>query len=88
MALTLRKAVKASDVYFRDSRLEKLCIHDHEFCKTGMVQHETWDFPYRWDGAEPAEVAPLPLASVLEPEAGFQPQEIDPFYQQEMLEGF
>lgn len=84
----LRKAVKASDVYFPAPGLDKLCVHDHEFYKTGMVQNETWDFPYRWDGVEPADVASLPLASVLEPEAGFQPQEIDPFYQQEMLEGF
>lgn len=85
----LKKAVKASDVYYRNSGLDKLCIHDHEFCKTGMVQNEPWYFPYQWDGVEEADISPMPVPSVpLEPEADFCPWEIDPFYEQEKLEGF
>lgn len=79
----LKKAEKASDVYYPNFGLDAYCIHDHDFCKTGMVQGADWFFPYRWDGAEPCEVRPLdPVADQLQPEADFSPQAIDPFFEQ------
>ncbi|MEA4933443.1 MAG: hypothetical protein VB071_07690, partial [Lawsonibacter sp.] len=35
----LQKAEKASDVYYYNYGLDRCCIHDHDFCKTGMVQN-------------------------------------------------
>lgn len=84
----LRKAEHASNVYFYNPGLDAVSVHDHDFCKTGMVQDETWIFPYQWDGMEPANELPLTPPKPLEPEPGFRPWEIDPFYEQIKLEGF
>lgn len=85
----LRKAEKASDVYYYNPGLEGYCIHDHDFCKTGMVQNAPWSFPYQWDGVEPANESPLyPPPAQLLPEDDFRPWEIDPFYEQQKMEGF
>lgn len=84
----LKKAEHASSVYFYNPGLDALCVHDHDFCKTGMVQGAPWYFPYQWDGAEAANETPLFSPAPLEPEPGFRPEEIDPFYEQERLEGF
>lgn len=78
----LRKAEHASNVYFYNSGLEAVCIHDHDFCKTGMVQDATWMFPYQWYGVEAANEIPLDPPKPLEPEAGFRPGEIAPFFEQ------
>lgn len=48
----LKKAVKASDVYFYNPQLDECCTEDHDFCKTGMVKDAPWYFPYIWDGSE------------------------------------
>ena len=86
----LKKAVKASDVYYFNPGLTDFCIHDHDFCKTGMVQNANWFFPFQWDGAEVAYAdwiepeAPAPL----EPEEDFKPWEIDPFYEQTQMDAF
>lgn len=82
----LQKAEKASDVYFYNPGLDAYCIHDHDFCKTGMVQNAPWYFPYQWDGAEAVNEVPLDPPSSLEPEADFNPFEIDPFYEQLKIE--
>lgn len=82
----LKKAEHASSVYFYNPGLDALCIHD--FCKTGMVQGAPWYFPYQWDGAEVVNETPLFPPAPLEPEPDFRPSEIDPFYEQERLEGF
>jgi len=85
----LQKAEKASDVYYYNTGLDQYCIHDHDFCKTGMVQKATWFFPYQWDGAEPSNLQPLdPPPVSLEPEADFHPCMIDPFYVQQKMDGF
>lgn len=84
----LKKAEHASSVYFYNPGLDALCVHDHDFCKTGMVQGAPWYFPYQWDGAEAVNETPLFSPAPLEPEPGFCPEEIDPFYEQERLEGF
>lgn len=83
----LNKAVHASNVYFYNSGLDAVCVHEHEFCKTGMVQAAPWYFPYFWDGSEPCDVLSS-SASPLEPEPDFCPSEIDPFYEQTLIEGF
>lgn len=85
----LQKAEKASDVYYYNYGLDRYCIHDHDFCKTGMVQKAAWYFPYQWDGVEALNVTPLDLPlPQLQPEEDFHPCEIDPFYEQEKIEGF
>ena len=55
----LKKAEHASSVYFYNPGLDALCVHDHDFCKTGMVQDATWMFPYQWDGVEAVNETPL-----------------------------
>lgn len=84
----LKKAEHVSSVYFYNSGLDAICVHDHDFCKTGMVQDAPWYFPYQWDGAEASGEEPLVPVAPLEPETEFFPWEIDPFYEQERLEGF
>lgn len=84
----LKKAEHASSVYFYNLGLEAVCVHDHDFCKTGMVQDATWMFPYQWDGVEVAGEIPLDPPKPLEPEPGFRPSEIDPFFEQMRLSGF
>ena len=85
----LRKAEKASDVYLYNPGLEEYCIHDHDFCKTGMVQNASWSFPYQWDGAEICNEIPLnPPPAQLAPEESFNPWDIDPFYEQQKMEAF
>lgn len=85
----LKKAEKASDVYYYNRGLDGYCIHDHEFCKTGMVQQAPWYFPYQWDGAEAVDVQSLdPPPPQLLPEPAFNPWRIDPFYEQQKMEGF
>lgn len=84
----LRKAEHVSSVYLYNSGLDAVCVYDHDFCKTGMVQGASWYFPYQWDGAEAPGEEPLFPAEPLEPEADFLPWEVDPFYEQEKLEGF
>ncbi len=41
----LKKAQHASNVYCYNPGLDAVCIHDHDFCKTGMVQDAAWMFP-------------------------------------------
>lgn len=85
----LNKAVHVSDVYCYNSGLDSVCVHDHEFCKTGMVTSSPWYFPYVWDGVELCnELEPFGSAFSLEPEPDFCPSEIDPFYEQILIEGF
>lgn len=81
----LKRAIKASDVYFYQRPLEEACINDYDFCKTGMVYGEDWTFPYVWDGAEAPEL--LPLVPVV-PDPDFQPQTVEPCYDQLKLEGY
>lgn len=80
----LAKAVHVSDVYAYNQGLDDVCVHDHEFCKTGMVLDASWTFPLDWDGSELClpELPPFGSAVELEPEPDFCPQEIDPFYEQ------
>lgn len=85
----LNKAVHESNVYAYNSGLDAVCVHDHEFCKTGMVQNAPWYFPYEWEGVELCnELEPLGSALELEPEPDFCPSEIDPFYEQISIDGF
>lgn len=84
----LKKAVKASDVYYYNAGLTDYCIHDHDFCKTGMVQNASWMFPYQWDGVEIANLIPMDPPAPLEPEPDFRPWEIDPFYEQTKMDAF
>ena len=84
----LDKAVHVSDVYIYNSGLDAVCVHDHEFCKTGMVQDAPWYFPYDWDGMELCEDKPFQAACKLEPESDFCPSEIDPFYEQTLIPFF
>lgn len=85
----LRKAQKASDVYYYNSQLENYCTHEYDFCKTGYVEQAPWHFPYLWDGAEvalqpmeenPVQVNPQPV--------DFKPWELDPFYEQLKIDNF
>ena len=78
----LKKAEKASEVYFYNQQLEKLCINDYDFCKTGMVKGENWLFPYEWDGAEPVNQEPLFLPEPLFSESDFHPFEVDSDFEQ------
>ena len=73
------------DVYLYQRPLEEACFNDYDFCKTGMVYGEDWTFPYIWDGAEAPEL--LPLVPVV-PDPDFQPQTIEPCYDQLKLEDF
>lgn len=82
----LKKAEKASDVYFYNPGLDAYCIHDHDFCKTGMVQNAPWYFPYQWDGVEVSDEISLVPPAPLVPEEHFQPWQIDPFYEQLKIE--
>lgn len=91
----LRKAEKASTVYFYNPGLDEYCIHDHEFCKTGMVQNAPWYFPYMWDGVEDCNVKLFfpdddvnNTTSVQSASEDFRPWEIDPFYEQLKMEGY
>ena len=84
----LDKAVHVSDVYIYNSGLDAVCVHDHEFCKTGMVQDAPWYFPYDWDGMELCDDKPFKAACKLEPEPDFCPWEIDPFYEQTVIPFF
>lgn len=84
----LKKAEHASNVYFYNPGLDAVCVHDHDFCKTGMVQDASWMFPYQWDGVEAVNEIPLEPPKPLELEPGFRPSEIDPFYEQVRLSGF
>ena len=83
----LKKAAKASDVYYFNPGLDEYCTEDHDFCKTGMVENATWSFPYIWDGVEVIEepLDPKPLQPDLEQ---FRPWEIDPFYEQMKIGGY
>lgn len=83
----LRKAERASDVYLYNKQLEDYCVHDHDFCKTGMVVDQHWYFPYIWDGADYPidDLSPAPLPSSF---PDFKPWEIDPFYEQGKIPGF
>lgn len=78
----LKKAVKASEVYEYQWALEKLCVNDYLFCKTGMVTGEDFSFPYRWDDGE---LWSPPAGSWADPLADFQPWTIDPFCDQPSL---
>ena len=78
----LKKAEHASNVYFYNPGLDTVCVHDHDFCKTGMVQDASWMFPYQWDGVEAINETPLDPQKPLEPETDFRPSEIDPFCEQ------
>jgi len=84
----LRKAECASNVYLPNAGLDKLCVYDFAFCKTGMVQDASWMFPYQWDGVEVVDEIRLNPLNPLEPEAGFRPSEIDPFYEQTTIPQF
>ncbi len=82
----LKKAEKASDVYFYNTGLDNLCTRDYVFCKVGMVHDVPWYFPYVWDGAEAPEIEPLDPKPIQEALEDFQPQAIDPFYEQMKIE--
>ena len=84
----LKKAEHASNVYFYNPGLDAVCVHDHDFCKTGMVQDASWMFPYQWDGVEAINETPLDPPKPLEPETDFRPSEIAPFFEQMRLGGF
>lgn len=78
----LRKAEKASDVYFFSQRLDDVCTHDYDFCKTGMVQ-APWYFPYIHEGVDFPTIDFMPVE---DPLPAFDPASIDPFYEQIMLD--
>lgn len=78
----LKKAVKASEVYYRQPELEKYCTEDHDFCKTGMVEGVPWYFPYTWEGVDIPDMEPLDPTPVVEPLADFDPRTVDSFYEQ------
>ncbi len=81
----LKKAERASDIYFYQPDLEQYCTQDFDFVKTGMVQDASWSFPYQWDGVELPDLEPLyPLPAPLAPEPQFRPETIDPFYYQQL----
>ncbi len=84
----LKKAEKASDVYLYNPGLDSLCTHEYDFCKVGMVQNAPWYFPYVWDGVEAPEEGPMDPEPVQDPLKDFQPQTIDPLYEQQKIEGF
>ncbi len=71
----LRKAKKAADVYYFNSGLDRLCTHEYDFCRTGMVFDQNWAFPFVWDGADyPLEdLIPAPL---VEPQVS--PETLEP----------
>lgn len=75
----LRTAVKASDVYLPNSGLDRLCTHDYDFCKTGMVKAD-WTFPLIWEGAEFPDKCSLfePSPFSADPLDGFDPQTVEP----------
>lgn len=81
----LKKAEKASDVYLYHEQLDRLCINDYDFCKTGMIQDAHWTFPYIWEGADfPCEdLNPKPMP---DPLPSFDPKTIDPLYEQMKIE--
>lgn len=81
----LKKAEKASDVYLYHEQLDRLCINDYDFCKTGMIQDAHWSFPYIWEGADfPCEdLNPKPMP---DPLPTFDPKTIDPLYEQMEIE--
>lgn len=84
----LKKAEKASDIWLYNETLEEFCVNDYDFCKTGMVEDAHWSFPFVWDGAEfPLEDA-QPPKMLNDPLKDFPAWEIDPFYEQTMLQGF
>ena len=78
----LRKAEKLSEVYLYQSELEQYCTHDHDFCKTGMVEDAPWYFPYQWDGSEAVAEDPLFPKPLEDPLQDFDPMTVDPFYEQ------
>lgn len=82
----LKKAEKASDIYQYNHRLDGFCTQEYDFCKTGMVNGAPWYFPYMWEGADfdtdPLDPKPLEVSSE------FSPAEIDPFYEQLVLDEF
>ncbi len=51
-----------------------------------MVHDVPWYFPYVWDGAEAPEIEPLDPKPIQDALGDFQPQEIDPFYEQMKIE--
>lgn len=75
----LKTAHKASEVYAYNWELEKLCVNDYPFCKTGMVTNENWSFPYGWDDSESWDISPAYLD---DPLTDFRPEMIDPLYNQ------
>lgn len=81
----LKKAVKASDIYMYHQELDGYCVNEYDFCKTGMVENVPWYFPYVWDGAD-FSVEPMNPQPVKDPLERFQPQTIDPFYEQLKLD--
>lgn len=62
----LQKAVKASDIYFPNPALDRYCVNDYDFCKTGMVKDADWTFPFAWAGVELPEAFPLPMEDDLQ----------------------
>lgn len=86
----LKKASLASNVYLPNPGLDAVCVHDHEFCKTGMVLDADWFFPFDWEGVDIPEWTPEPERApcALEPEPDFRPMEIDPFYEQTVIDSF
>lgn len=78
----LLKAEKAAEVYLYNQGLEKLCVNDYDFCKTGMVTGENWMFPYEWDGSEPVNMEPLYPPNPLMVDPAFDPASVDPEYEQ------
>lgn len=79
----LRKAQKASDVYLYNPELERYCVNDYDFCKTGMVTNENWTFPYFWDDS--CEEWVMESRFLDDPLDGFPAWTIDPFCEQPSL---
>lgn len=80
----LKKAQKASDIYLYNPELERYCVNDYDFCKTGMVTNENFAFPFIWD--EPDEAFFSVSASCLVDSLdSFPAWTIDPFCEQPSL---
>lgn len=72
----LKKATKASDIYYPNAGLDRLCTNEYDFCKTGMVFGEDWTFPVEWDGVDLAEAFPVPVDAQVDLETLEPPPEV------------
>lgn len=75
----LKRAEKATDVYYPNYGLDQLCTERYDFCNVGMVENAKWWFPYAWDGADyPLEdLTPSPMVEPqVSPETLAPPPEV------------